>query len=512
MLSWFFLTTCSKPPQDQDIYLFVFENLPVDFVDCSTANPFPSVSEILCQEFVRFSHAFSPSSSPEVALASLLTGLSPEALGFQDPRVHFLKSKFTTFAEPLLATHSTAFWVGGPPLTRRHNLQQGFEVFDDQFPVQSEAVGKSFSQLLKSHQAWQNQIQKKSELSVFFVSHLQKSELVFQELDGFFRELKKKKKWVKSEIIVTGLRGQTGPESDLRGRHMQVGLFWKRPHPKREQGLAFQRDENVSLTDIGASFLSRFNIPRENEELASTTLDPLLDGLENKLETDRIIISESASGFQALRVGEWLYLSEDSGEYFHSLTDRTEITPLPADESSLRYVQEKLKNLRKISGPRNSNPGSLAYNQGRSNSSSASLFFEKKMQELRRLAQLRKDLLLLNLSEKYLDTSSPGKNSGPPLKGKSKLHPCLRTDLELNSCSNLELRKLLQQKIQDREQDRRALQRTWSWLQSDRKLADRMRSQNLIWLSARLPGPDLSPEEIWFLYFFGEILDKRNIK
>ncbi|MEI7974253.1 MAG: hypothetical protein WCH11_07785, partial [Bdellovibrio sp.] len=461
LLSWIFLTTCSKAPQDQDIYLFVFENLPLDLVDCSTANPFPSVSEILCQEFVRFSHAFTPSSSPEVAMASLLTGLSPKALNFQDPRIHFLKSTFTTFVEPLLTSHSTAFWVGGPPLTRRHNLHQGFEVFDDQFPVQSEALGKSFSQLLKSHQAWQNQIQKKSELSIFFISHLQKSELVFQELDGFFRELKKKKKWVKSEIIVTGLRGQTGPESDLRGRHMQVGLFWKRPHPNREQGLAFQRDENVSLADIEASFLTRFNIPPENDELAGTTLDPLLDRLENKLETDRIITSESASGFQALRIGEWLYLSEDSGEYFHSLTDRAELTPLPADESSLRYVQEKLRNLRKISGPRNSLQAGVSSSQGPS-VSSATLFFDRKMKELRRLALSRKDLLLLNLSEKYLELSNPTKTSSPSLKLRFKLDPCLRTDSELASCSHLELRKLLQQKMQDREQDRRSLQRTWS--------------------------------------------------
>ena len=474
-----FLTSlsCQMRSQTHSVYLFVFEKLPTDQIDCSGANPFPADSEILCQEFVRFSHAFTPSSSVEVALASLFTGMSPRDLRFSDPRRQHLSNEFETIASAWSQSHATAFFIGGPPLTRRHNLQKGFEVFDDQYPVTGEPVGKSLLTLQQSFQAWESNVSADTQFVTFFVPQTIAKASALNELDQFLRHLKKRKRWARSEIVVLGLGGHASDMDNLRSEQTQVGLFWKKTHLQKEQASSFQRDENVSLQDVGTTFLSRKKLWQPGSGLTGLSLDPLLDQITSTANIDRLVVSESPKGQIALRMGEWLYLSENGGRFFHTLTDRSEIAPLPADESSLRFFQGKISPYLYRIEPQSTSgrdPGSFELLQA------------GRWKDLLKWSQKHQDPWGVYVAQKKLD---PKKK--PSL---GRIPECLENP---TVCLDPELRKVLSGMKSPLEIEKRAAQKMISFSQLDRKLWQIDQKLGMPWIVASLPSQNATPLEYY---------------
>ena len=82
----------------------------------------------------RFVWAFSTSGSPAPAMATILTGLSPDAHGVEATAASFLRNDHLTLAEHFSrAGYTTAAFVTDPALNRSRHFDQGFGLFDDGF-------------------------------------------------------------------------------------------------------------------------------------------------------------------------------------------------------------------------------------------------------------------------------------------------------------------------------------------------------------------------------------------
>jgi arylsulfatase A-like enzyme len=122
----------SEPPSRPDILLFTLESLRPDHVGSYSGerDTTPNL-DAFAAESVIYEDAHSVTSWTLASHASMFTGLYPSAHGAVGARSK-LDDKATTLAG-LLAEHGyqTAGAASGPYLARGHNLNQGFEYYDD---------------------------------------------------------------------------------------------------------------------------------------------------------------------------------------------------------------------------------------------------------------------------------------------------------------------------------------------------------------------------------------------
>ncbi len=116
------------------VLVLMVENLGFNAFSCgdSSAPPDDVLFESFCEESVRFTHAYTPSTMSQAAAASLLTGLYPREHGVRHNGPQGLSATQVSVAEVAKAAHfKTSFFSGGPPIFRRSGFSQGFDVFDD---------------------------------------------------------------------------------------------------------------------------------------------------------------------------------------------------------------------------------------------------------------------------------------------------------------------------------------------------------------------------------------------
>jgi hypothetical protein len=368
-------TTTAYP----NVVIIAVDNLGVNQVNCAKESHLEkSGIELLCQESVRFTHAFTTSPLATPALASILTGQYPYQHKVRTNGKDFLPSQIITPAE--LAQRqgvATAFFSGGPPVLRKSNLHQGFEVFDDHLNPTMNRFFRSFAKTEKIFQNWINDLGKQSFLSVFYVPDLNYPDtqtqtemgevrnLTFEsqleELDvslfRFFQFLKNRKLWDSTQIILVGLNGNGSRDrrelknNNLFSDRTQVGLLVKPVQKKpRDQGLQWSVDENVTIADIGASLLKLYS-----SQFSSATgeferdfpIQPLdLSASEKSVREERPILLESAwaawqegTGIRyALRWDAFLVLINQRPQVYNSLIDHMETSPSYLTDGALGKV------------------------------------------------------------------------------------------------------------------------------------------------------------------------------
>lgn len=361
-------TSCQKKPPTSIIVVTV-DSLSVGDISCSQRPSSRSGLSALCEESVRFTHAYTPSILSAPALASLLTG--------QYPFVHGLHHNGAPGLSPLTKSLSeaavekkfrTAFFSGGPPIFRKTGLNQGFEVFDDGYVPSLEALFKPFSKSLISFEKWLDQeVQRSPFVAFFYVPDLafletktvssvgdtrsQSFESQLEELDfqllNLIRSLKKRDLWRNSVFVFTGLqgrstiprRGELGP-LNLHAENTQVPLFIKPPQKVRDTALSWTVDRNVSLIDV-ATTLFHFieDSPVDShEKFPSFSLKDALFKVGALPPEDRNILVESGwaswRGLGNLRVaavkGQDYMIYDEKPKYYNLLTDRFELNPFPS--------------------------------------------------------------------------------------------------------------------------------------------------------------------------------------
>lgn len=332
--------------------------------------------EILCQESVRFTHAFTPSPLAVPALASLLTGLYP----FQH-RVHNngtppLDPQWTSVAEVALRqNYRTGFFSGGPPVWRKSGLNQGFELFDDNVIPAVQSLYRPFAQTSRSFLQW---IRQDVGASKPFFAMIYAPDLIFtntvtmnefgearnlsheSQLDEFsdnlfdlFNELKGSHRWYDTTIVVVGINGHTSDDrpgelgpTNLHSENTQVALFVKPARKPSDDPLRWKIDRNVSLGDIGETLFDMFGL-KENPNKPSAafplySFSQILKKTQPDWNEDRYILMETdwgkwhgfSNGRTAILDKHILFIYDTPVKIFNTLTDRLEVNPLRGSEMS----------------------------------------------------------------------------------------------------------------------------------------------------------------------------------
>lgn len=353
-------------------------------------NSIQSGFEILCNESVRFTHAFNTSPMSVPTLASILTGLYPFQHKVHNNGAPGLLPEFATVAEKAFeANYRTAFFSGGPPVWRKSGLNQGFELFDDTVAPSRQTLYRNFASTSKALMNWiKHEVDRKSSFfAMVYVPDLAFTNTVtsnefgearnlshesqLDELDDnlfkLFKELKSAKRWNDTTIILVGLNGHTdedrpgelGP-SNLHSENTQVALFIKPQQKIRDEALQWKIDRNVSLVDLGQTLFDLIGVPANPNKTSSVfptySLSRVLKKAQPNWPANRLILLESDwgqwRGFSnrrhAVLDNHTLFMYDSPIRVYNTLTDRFETNSLRASELAGGEKQRILQALNAI--------------------------------------------------------------------------------------------------------------------------------------------------------------------
>lgn len=372
----------------ESILVIAVEGLDSETISC-TADSEKELFGFLCEESVRFTHAYTPSTMSQASLSAILTGKYPIDLGIWHNGAKFLSGKEFTVAEAAHAKgYKTAFFSGGAPIWRKSGLAQGFEVFDDNVEISRKKFHRSVSEVTHRFKRWLNTFSNsESFFSVLFLADLQFPEQETKEDDGgtvrergeksqkleiaesihkLKKSLQAKGLWTGTHIILAGLNGRSYSQrwneirgTNLFGENTRVSLLVK-PAQKRERdlGVKWKIDNNVSLVDIGRTLFDIIEWPLElrqdDETFEAISFMPALKSPKVTWSEDRPILIESGwpswrgvgvTRF-AIRKQHFIYIYDEMPKVFDSLIDRREIQPMeftnPVLDPIRRDVEERL--------------------------------------------------------------------------------------------------------------------------------------------------------------------------
>ena len=166
-------TSCQNKSQTS-IVIVAVDSLSVGDISCAQKLAARSGLSVLCEESVRFTHAYTPSTLSVPAMASLVTGTYPFHHGLHNNGSPGLPSSFQTIAEVAVEKkYRTGFFSGGAPLFRKTGLNQGFEFFEDGFVPNLDQIFKPFNKNIDIFENWLNQeVKGDSFLAYFYVPDL----------------------------------------------------------------------------------------------------------------------------------------------------------------------------------------------------------------------------------------------------------------------------------------------------------------------------------------------------
>lgn len=378
----FVLGACTSHSQKRPSILIVaVDSLSVNDINCgqdSEASPKSGFS-ILCNESVRFTHAFTPSVLSQPAVASLLTGLYPFEHNVRTNSGKGLIPEIKTSSELAVQEgYRTIFFSGGAPVLRKSGLQKGFEIFEDNLNLSTKLLFRPFYRNIEMFNYWLDAINSHSPFfSFFYVPDLNfplaetvneygelrtnpsdnQIEELNESLFSLIKNLKEQNKWDSTWFVLVGLNGhplQNKPEDwaslNLASENTRVALFIKPPTKSRDMAMQWKSDTPISTADVGATVFDILGAPLKNTTIDSThSLTTLLQGNEASWQDQRALFSESGwwswrGGGQVrigVRVSNYLYIYDRRPLVFNALVDRYEQTPLPKDDVNFFEVQKK---------------------------------------------------------------------------------------------------------------------------------------------------------------------------
>lgn len=296
------------------ILVIAADSLPSELLTCSESQESLQSIATLCQESVRFTHAFTTSTLSAPALSSVLTAELPVTTGLID-NASYLPVKWETNTEVAVAKgYKSLFVSGGAPLLSRTGLTQGFEVFDDYLQVSADRLYRPLAESAKIFEDWLvndakgmpfysvlytpeiNFIEVETR-EVYRVSRdarfLSQMEVFDQGLGSLFSALQRQKRWDSTIIVLVGLSGisplerkDSLPASNLYTENTQVVLMIKPAGKKRDRGLSWKVDQNVSLQDLGQTLFELMGQPR-NPSGSEVSLRESMLGPDNKIPQER---------------------------------------------------------------------------------------------------------------------------------------------------------------------------------------------------------------------------------
>jgi len=377
----FGLVGCSwTKSQKPSVLLIAVESLPFQSFSCEGPYETEVVSGFkrLCEEAVRFTHAYTPSLMSQATLVSLLTARLPFETGVWHNGSQFLSSSAVTVPELAVEKgYRTSLFSGGPPIWKKSGLDQGFELFEDNISVSLEKYYRPAVDTLGEFLAWrEREVGGSPFFSVIYLADLQFFDISTVDSEGrpvdrsysgrlkkldlelgqLFDQMRKSRRWDNCYVVLVGLNGRVErerpyelPAFSLHSENTQVVLMIKPPRKKRDLGLAWKIDKNVSLVDVGATLFEIFKSkPITHQNLfKAVSLKSALDSTEADWLADRAFLMESAwpqwhglgrTRF-AVKKGNYLYIHDRSQKIYNTLTDRMETAPMHPEDETTKVIQ-----------------------------------------------------------------------------------------------------------------------------------------------------------------------------
>lgn len=372
----------------KSVLVIAVDGLTTSDVPCGQEDNVRSGFQLLCNESIRFTHAFTTSTLSVPAITSLVTGLYPYQHKIHHNGGPGLAAEFETTSEQALKQgYRTSFFSGGAPVFRRTGLNQGVELFDDNIIPSFTNLYRPFKKNADSFRQWLDQeVSGDSFFSVIYVPDLLfvttetttelgetrnlSIESQLDELDeslyDLFKNLKKSGQWDATTIILVGLNGHSmgGRPNDpsplnLHGENTQVALLIKPLQiKKRDEAIHWKIDQNVSLVDIGKTLfelLGQSDIDNDSAP-ASFPVHSLLKVLKNpntSWDEERPLLIESgwalwhrAGPLRTAGIsGHVLYINDEKPLLYNTLVDRFEVNPLPLLQESILPTTTKIQGL-----------------------------------------------------------------------------------------------------------------------------------------------------------------------
>jgi hypothetical protein len=329
---------------------------------------------VLCQESIRFTNAFTTSTQSAAAMGSLLSGTYP----FQNSlhrSFDRIKPEQTLIQELFKKNaYRTSFFSGKPTILKKTGLSRGFDYFDDSSFLSQPMYSLSFKEQLRLFQNWQQESADPF-FSVLYTSELESLNEGETQLSGlenfdetlgqFFLMLKNNNLWESNYIIVTGLQGKSEYSrpnesrfSNLHSENTNVALFIKPPRQKGDEGINWKIDTSISLADFAYSLMKTI-VPTytttQHQEF------PILDfsafwsknEIENLPDKSRKIIIESCNTWKnnlEIRFGlifkNYLFLESETDQLYNKLTDGLETIDLIKNQQEIK--DEDIRHLNEI--------------------------------------------------------------------------------------------------------------------------------------------------------------------
>lgn len=329
-----------------------------DDLECSgTGESHTPHLDSICDESIRFTHAYTPSTMSNASLASILTGLYPVEHGIRSNDAKRFKSEAKSLPERLSASDvSTYFISGGVPAFRKSGISQGFQVFDDYVRQDGGLYRPAAKVVERFLWAWENRGRHNSFFGVLFFADLQFHEIVsldtalgleagesykakLREVDSAVglleAKLKGLKLWDSTMIIIVGLQGQVEQTQTPRGRdiglfdeEIRIPLLIKPSRKPQDHTSGLKIDNSVTLVDLGKT-LWDYYFSNDKPQSQFKTIN-----LENvSSDEDRVIYSESSllswknwgPNIVQARRGEWVLWNLPKPNLYNSFTDRLQL-------------------------------------------------------------------------------------------------------------------------------------------------------------------------------------------
>ena len=139
VLSFFLFLLVLSPPSFafDNVLLISIDTLRADHLGCYGSKEARTTNiDSLARSGVLFKNVVSPAPFTLPSHVSMMTGLIPPAHGVQDNGSFYLNKNISTIAEVFHAKGTrTAAFIGAFPLDSRFGMDQGFELYDDQYPT-----------------------------------------------------------------------------------------------------------------------------------------------------------------------------------------------------------------------------------------------------------------------------------------------------------------------------------------------------------------------------------------
>lgn len=369
-----FQTACQSEAR-KSVLILAFDQLDNEQLDClDERSEENSGFAIICKEFIRFTHAYTPSLQPAAALASILSG--------QYPITHEVHRSFDTFNHSWttvqeaahLRGYRTSFFAGNPHFLKKTGFSNYFEVFDDSAAAQySNHIIKDFKIVSESFLSWVNEddepffsVLTNSEIDALNESNTATTNLekIDEKLYTFINELKNRGIWDKTYVYVLGLKGSNNYNRlnetsflNLHSENTQVALLIKTPRMQGDEGISWKNDLPITLADVGYSLKKFFNIEQPSaldtwtKDFSLIDLNQLLKERNPSLSVNRNILIETANSwsktvlelnFAILTDTHLVIERKDQTQIFNLVTDRFEVVDI-FDSENKNLVRSSLR-------------------------------------------------------------------------------------------------------------------------------------------------------------------------